>query len=473
MFVDRAEVAVRAGDGGRGAVAFRREKYVPLGGPSGGDGGRGGSVWVRGDTALATLLSLQHRREFRATDGAAGASKKRHGAFGADCEVAVPLGTELRDADTGVSLADVVRPGQRVLVAKGGDGGRGNARFRTSIRQAPRFAERGEPGQQRRLALELRVLADVGLIGMPNAGKSTLLAAVSSARPKIAAYPFTTLEPQLGVVRRGERELVLADIPGLIEGAHAGHGLGSEFLRHVQRCRLLVHVVDGAAVEGRDPAADFETVERELRLHDPALAAAPRVLVGNKADLPAFSAHWESLRAVAGEVVGAFAVSAATATGTEALVDWLLARIAQMPPRYAEEVEPPPTLIQARGLITVRRGGDGVLVIDGPALSRLVRMADLSNPEALDYLLGRLLRMGVPARLRQAGAHPGDTARIEDWVFPVGDDGVPLTADIPADVALDPLGTAAEADDDDPPLQDGPGAAEVATPAGGPPSRRS
>ncbi len=434
MFVDRAEIVVRAGAGGRGAVAFRREKYVPFGGPSGGDGGRGGSVWVRADPALATLLSFQHRRLFQAADGGAGAASNRHGASGSDVEISVPLGTEISDAVSGALLADVVHLERRVPVAQGGAGGRGNARFKTSVRQAPRFAELGEPGEERRLVLELRVLADVGLVGMPNAGKSTLLAAVSAARPKIAAYPFTTLEPQLGVVRRGEREFVMADIPGLIAGAHAGHGLGSEFLRQLQRCRLLLHVVDGAGVEGRDPVEDFRAVECELDLFSPELAMRPRVLVANKSDLDSFAANWDRLRILAG-VEAVLAVSAAGRVGVDGLVDWLLQRLADMPPRYPQgEAAPPEVLVTARGLITATRDADGVYAIRGEAIERLVRMADLDNPEAVDYLLGRMLRLGVPGRLRQAGARVGDRARIGAWTFAVGQGGMPVVEEV-ADTA--------------------------------------
>lgn len=434
MFVDRAELTVRAGNGGRGAVAFRREKYVPMGGPSGGDGGRGGDVWFSGDAGLATLLSLQHRREFTAGDGDAGQSKNRHGRAGGDIDIPVPLGTEIVDVDSGDRLADLLAPGQRVRIAQGGAGGRGNARFASSVRQAPRFAERGAPGEVRRLRLELRVLADVGLLGMPNAGKSTLLGAVSAARPKIGPYPFTTLEPQLGVVRRGDREFVIADIPGLVEGAHTGRGLGSEFLRHVSRCRLLVHVVDAAGSEGRDPVEDFRAVEAELRLHSPELAARPRVLVGNKRDLPGWQEHWDRLQAAADGVSGAFGISAASRQGTDALVEFLFARLAEMPQRYAasapaDEEVPVVVTPAGRGQVSVRREDDGTLRIRGAALERLVRQADLGNPEAVDYLYERMVRMGVPTRLRRAGARPGDAAVIGVWTFRLGERGMPMLED--------------------------------------------
>ena len=444
MFVDQAECLVRAGDGGRGAVAFRREKYVPLGGPSGGDGGRGGDVLLVGDTQLATLLSFKHRRELRAGGGEPGGSQNRHGRDGASLRVPVPLGTVARDADTGAWIGELLADGQEVCAAAGGRGGRGNARFRSSTRQAPRFAERGEAGAVVRLELELRVLADVGLLGMPNAGKSTLLAAVSAARPRIAPYPFTTLEPQLGVVRREDREMVLADIPGLVEGAHTGRGLGNAFLRHVERCRLLVHVVDGAGSEGRDPVADFRLIEAELRLRDPELAARPRVLVANKSDLPAWEAHWPALQALGNELLGVFALSAATGRGTDELVRFLLAQVARLPRRgQAPPEDEAPVVIRAPRRMTVR-GGDGEWEVRDPGLERLVAMADLENPEALDYLLGQMLRAGLPARLRQAGAAPGDVLRIGEWGGRVGEGGVPLAGEEAEEIA----GGAAEDSDD-------------------------
>ncbi len=432
MFVDQAECLVRAGDGGRGAVAFRREKYVPMGGPSGGDGGRGGSVVFVGDVQLATLLSFKHRRDLRAEDGAAGASQNRHGRDGADLRVPVPLGTVVWDAEGEAEIGELLAAGEELVVAAGGQGGRGNARFRNSTHQAPRFAERGEPGRQCRLRLELRVLADVGLLGMPNAGKSTLLAAVSSARPRIAPYPFTTLEPQLGVVRRGEREMVLADIPGLVEGAHAGRGLGNAFLRHVERCRLLAHVVDGAASEGRDPVEDFRLVEAELRARDPELAARPRVLVANKADLPTFASHWPALAAVGSDLAGVFTVSAATGAGTDALVTFLLDQLARLPQRLVAAPDGEgPRVIGAPRRMAVRSAADGAWEVQDAALERLVTMADLENPEARDYLLRQMLRAGLPARLRQAGARPGDTVRVGAWTGGVGEGGLPLTDDDP------------------------------------------
>jgi GTP-binding protein len=319
MFIDRARIQVKAGGGGNGVVAFRREKYVPKGGPSGGDGGRGGDVILRVDPNLNTLLPFRYRRIFRATRGAHGEGSRRSGRGGRDAVVAVPAGTIVLDDASGERVADLVRPGDEVVVARGGAGGRGNAHFATPTRQAPREAEPGQPGEERVLRLELRLIADAGLVGLPNAGKSSLLARISAARPKIADYPFTTTEPMLGVVPLPNTDgIVVADIPGLIEGAHRGAGLGHEFLRHIDRTRVLVHVVDLSAA---DPDAAIEVVARELRQHSPALAARPALFVGNKVDLPEARARAGAFlaeRAARGEP--AVAVSAATGEGIPALV---------------------------------------------------------------------------------------------------------------------------------------------------------
>src|SRR5512135_1129302 len=285
MFFDTAQIQVTAGDGGNGAVAFRREKYVPFGGPSGGDGGHGGSVILVVDPRLSTLSAFQHKTKFAARRGDNGRNKDQTGHSGADLRIPIPPGTVVRDADTGLLVADLTAPGAEVRVARGGRGGRGNARFATSTNQAPRMAENGEPGESRTLMLELKLIADVGIVGLPNAGKSTLLASVSAARPKIADYPFTTLEPYLGVATLDdETTLVLADIPGLIEGASRGAGLGHEFLRHIQRTRVLIHLLDG---ESADPVADYSQINSELALFDPRLAEKPQIVALNKIDQPA------------------------------------------------------------------------------------------------------------------------------------------------------------------------------------------
>ncbi|MHB8731811.1 MAG: GTPase ObgE [bacterium] len=323
MFIDRATIQVKAGGGGNGVVAFRREKYVPKGGPSGGDGGRGGDVILRVDPNLNTLLPFRYRRLFRATRGAHGEGSRRSGRAGRDAIVAVPAGTIVVDAATGDMVADLVRAGDEVVVARGGKGGRGNAHFATPTHRAPRQAEPGVPGEERALRLELRLLADAGLVGLPNAGKSSLLARFSAARPKIADYPFTTTEPMLGVVPLPDTDgIVVADIPGLIEGAHQGAGLGHEFLRHIDRTRVLVHVVDLSAP---DPDGAVATVERELEQHSPALAARPVLMAGNKIDLPEARARSEAF--VAAETARGrpvVVVSAATGEGIPALIAALL-----------------------------------------------------------------------------------------------------------------------------------------------------
>ncbi len=321
MFVDTARIYVKAGDGGKGAVSFRREKYVPAGGPDGGDGGDGGDVIVEADGSMLTLMDFRHRKRYRAENGHPGAGADKHGRNGAGEVVRVPPGTVVRDAATGEVVADLVSPGQSAVVARGGKGGRGNARFATPRRQAPRYAQPGIAGEERWLELELKLLADVGLVGLPNVGKSTLISWMSAARPKIADYPFTTLVPNLGVVDVGDgRSFVVADIPGLIEGAHGGAGLGHEFLRHVERTRVLVHVLDLAAEE-RDPVHDFEVIEDELRLYSPELATRPTVVAANKIDLPQARGRLGRVReALAARGLEVHAISAVTGEGVRELV---------------------------------------------------------------------------------------------------------------------------------------------------------
>src|SRR6266571_1966487 len=323
MFYDHSKIYVKAGDGGDGSIHFRREKFVPYGGPDGGDGGRGGSIYIEADARLNTLIDFRYRQHFKATSGAAGARQKKHGAKGEDLVLRVPCGTVIRESETNELIADLVDDGQRVMVARGGRGGLGNVHFATATHQAPREAQKGEPGEERWLLLELRLIADVGLVGYPNAGKSTLLSVVTAARPKIADYPFTTLAPNLGVVAVGqagsgdEFGFVLADIPGLIEGAAQGVGLGHEFLRHIQRTRLLIHMLDGAAT-GRDPWQDFQAINQELSEYDEQLATRPQIVVLNKMDLPEAQERWPALKAQV-EKAGypVFAISAASHQGTE------------------------------------------------------------------------------------------------------------------------------------------------------------
>ena len=320
MFIDTAEIHVKGGDGGNGCIAFRREKFVPRGGPSGGDGGHGGTVWALADPALNTLYHLRHQSSYRAGRGEHGKGSNRHGKSGEDVVIPLPLGSVVRDAESGEPIAELLSPGERVELAKGGNGGWGNQHFATPTRQAPRFAKPGQPGVEHRLAIELKLLADVAIIGFPNAGKSTLISVISAAKPKIADYPFTTLIPHLGVVAGDDaRTLVVADIPGLIEGAHLGAGLGIRFLKHVERCRLLCHLVD-ASGEGA-ATGDVEVLERELQEFSEEVAARPRVLVASKADAVSDPARVESIRvAAAARGIPFFEVSAVTRKGLDRLV---------------------------------------------------------------------------------------------------------------------------------------------------------
>jgi GTP-binding protein len=333
VFVDEIDITVKGGDGGAGCVSFRREKFVPRGGPDGGDGGDGGSIWLEADPRVATLLDYHYRRHYAAERGQHGQGANRHGRSGADTVLRVPVGTVVSDRDTGERLGDLSAPGQRLCVVRGARGGRGNARFASATNRAPRRADQGRYGESRTIHLELKLLADVGVVGLPNAGKSTLVSRVSAARPKIAEYPFTTLEPALGIVRvDDERTFVIADLPGLVEGAAEGRGLGHRFLRHTERTRVLLHVVDLAPATGRDPVADFETIAAELRAYSPELAARPQVVAGNKAELPDAAPGAERLRRFCAERGLPFhAISAATGQGVAALVRDVAARLDAAP----------------------------------------------------------------------------------------------------------------------------------------------
>jgi GTP-binding protein len=407
-FLDRARVSVKAGDGGKGVISFRREAHVPRGGPDGGDGGKGGDVVLRVDPQLASLGDYRVKRTFAAESGEAGAGKNRSGKKAGDLVLRVPAGTTVKDP-SGAVIADLVEPGEELVAARGGHGGRGNARFVSSTRRAPRIAEDGEPGEARDLDLELRLIADVGLAGLPNAGKSSLLAALTRARPKIAAYPFTTLTPNLGVARLDDRELVIADIPGLIEGASQGAGLGEEFLRHIERTRLVVHVVDTSRP---DPLADIATIDTELAAYGQGLDLHPELVALNKIDIAqareAVPAIVEKLEARGREAV---AVSALTGEG----VDRLNQRIfALCPPRPHLESAPTERRIVFAGSpkdVKVLREGDAFRV-RGDRLERLAAGIDWDSPDASAYFHRLLLRSGVEGKLRSLGIHEGDTVRI-------------------------------------------------------------
>ena len=422
QFVDRARIYVSAGAGGDGCVSFRREKYVPAGGPDGGRGGDGGSVFLEVDPAMSTLLDFRYKNQYKAERGGHGQGGNREGKSAPDLVIKVPPGTVVKDDETGEVLADLVRPSQRLLAARGGKGGRGNAAFATATRRAPSFAEKGEPGEARWLRLELKVIADVGLVGYPNAGKSTLLSVISAAKPKIAPYPFTTLSPNLGVVKvETGKSFVVADIPGLIEGAHAGVGLGHDFLRHVERTRLLVHIVDCSGMEGRDPVDDYRQVREELALFSRNLAERPFIVVGNKLDIPGAEENLQRLEeAVGQDVVG---ISAATGQGVKELVYRIWRTLQQLPSPVQEEpagdeVEVIQIPRSSRRLsdFTVRREEDA-FVVEGEGLELLMERHDLENPDTLRWWLVLLEDIGVIEALRNAGIKDGDTVRIAEWEF--------------------------------------------------------
>ncbi len=418
MFYDTAKIYVKAGDGGNGCVSFRREKYVPEGGPDGGDGGRGGNVVLRADEGLRTLVDFRYQRHYLAGRGQHGMGKNKHGKSGEDLVIRVPAGTVVRDAGTGETLADLVDHGQEVVVARGGRGGWGNARFAGPVNRAPNFAEKGEPGEERWLELELKLLADVGLVGFPNAGKSTLISRVSGARPKIADYPFTTLVPNLGVVDLGEgRNFVLADIPGLIEGAHRGAGLGHQFLRHVERTRLLVHVIDAAGTEGRDPIEDFHVLNRELSLYNPALAQRTQIIAANKMDLPGAEQNLQRLQEALGNQYEIFPVSALTGQGVKPLLYRVAALLSRLPkPQPGQEAAHRVTRVEKEPPFSITRQ-DGLFIVRGQAVERLVAMTDLDNPVALARLQKIFERMGLEKALQRAGACDGSSVQIGKYHF--------------------------------------------------------
>ncbi len=418
---DQATILVKSGAGGSGSASFRREKYVPRGGPDGGDGGRGGHVYLVADEKLNTLLSFREKTRFLARNGGHGSSRKRKGAQGRDAVVRVPPGTVVRTEIDGEAVAvDLDRPGQRLLAARGGKGGLGNVHFTTAARQAPRISELGEPGEERWLQLELKLIADVGLVGFPNAGKSTLLSVISAARPKVAPYPFTTLQPNLGIVEVGYERFIVADVPGLIEGAHQGVGLGFDFLRHVDRTRLLLHLVDAAGVDGRDPLHDFHQINHELRQYHPDLAHRPQIVVLNKLDLPDAQERVEHLRQqLAVPAADLFAISAVTRAGVPALLERMAERLREMPVPQREPLppgEPPltwPLPDVDPDIFTIEHEGEAWRVRGG-RIERLIRMTNFNQPEALDRVQRVLDASGISAAMLNEGVQEGDVVRIAD-----------------------------------------------------------
>ena len=420
MFIDRAKIHIKAGDGGNGKVSFHREKYVSAGGPDGGDGGRGGDVVFIVDEGLRTLIDFKYRSKYAAEAGENGGTGNCSGKSGKELVIKVPPGTIVKDEETGRILADMTKTDQRVIMAKGGRGGKGNQHFATPTRQVPSFAQAGNLGEEYHVGLELKLIADVGLVGFPNAGKSTILSIVSAANPKIADYPFTTLEPNLGVVSLDKgNSFVLADIPGLIEGAHEGVGLGYEFLRHVERTRILLHVVDVAAVDGRDPLSDFETINEELRQYNPKLAERPQVVAANKVDLPEGKENLESFqKAVEAKGYKVFPISAATNGGIKELMFYVAAQLAELPDvgllvdgenevvYTATEKEP----------FTVRKEGN-VYILEGNWVRKVVGSTNFGVYESLQYFHRSLKSKGVIDTLEKLGINEGDTVKIYDIEF--------------------------------------------------------
>lgn len=420
MFVDVVKISIEAGKGGDGAVAFRREKYVPNGGPAGGDGGKGGDIIFKADKNLSTLLEFRYKKVYKAKNGENGGNKRCSGKSGEDLVLYVPFGTLLYDDETGALLADI-SDDDPFIAAKGGNGGFGNQHFATPTRQAPRFAKPGLPGEKYTLRLELKLLADVGLIGYPNVGKSTLLAAVSAARPKIGNYHFTTLTPNLGIVKVSESQsFVMADIPGLIEGADKGAGLGHTFLRHIERCRLLLHMVDVSGSEGRDAVHDFKVIRRQLAGYSPQLAKLPQWVVANKSDAADKSQIEKFQMFIKTLNLPFYQISAVTHEGVAPLIKHLASALESMPPvkRFTPKPQNVRTKTQssAENPCTIEKK-NGVFYIDAPRLIPLLKRADMEDYESLQYFQRRLWDDGIIARLKELNVQEGDLINIGGWEF--------------------------------------------------------
>ncbi|MDR6122213.1 GTPase ObgE [Neobacillus drentensis] len=425
MFVDQTKIYVKGGDGGNGIVAYRREKYVPKGGPAGGDGGKGADVIFEVNEGLRTLMDFRYQRHFKAPRGEHGMSKNQHGRNAKDMLVKVPPGTVIIDAETKEVLADLVEHGQRAIIAKGGRGGRGNSRFATPSNPAPEIAENGEPGQEREVILELKLLADVGLVGYPSVGKSTLLSVVSSARPKIAEYHFTTIVPNLGMVETEDnRSFVMADLPGLIEGAHEGVGLGHQFLRHIERTRVIVHVIDMAATEGRDPFEDYLSINKELEEYNLRLTERPQIIVANKMDIPEAEENLQKFKERLEEDYPIFPISAITRKGLRELLFSIADKIEQTPEfpldheeedtgvhrvLYKHEADPE--------AFYITREPDGSFVISGEKIEKMFKMTNFQTEESVRRFSRQLRTLGVDEALRQRGAKDGDIVKLMEFEF--------------------------------------------------------
>ena len=420
MFVDYVKIIIKSGDGGNGAATFRREKYVAAGGPDGGDGGKGGDVYFEVDPDSNTLIDFRYMKKFKAENGQNGSGSHRFGKSGSDCIVKVPIGTIVKDAESGKVIVDMSKPGQKELILKGGRGGKGNSHFATSTRQAPRFAIDGEKGKEKEIILELKLLADVGLVGYPNVGKSTILSKVTKATPKIADYHFTTIDPNLGVVKTEYGDsFVIADIPGIIEGASDGVGLGLRFLRHVERTRLLLHVIDVASTEGRDPVEDFNKINEELKKYSEKLANRKQIIVANKIDSMQDEENYKKLEKLAKEhSMEIFKISAVTGDGLDTLFNHVSKVLKTLPKEDIVETED-------RVVYTLEDDEDefdveiidGEYVVTGPAVERLMGRVNIGDNESYHYMERMLKKLGIEQTLKDKGVKEGDTVKLLDWVF--------------------------------------------------------
>ena len=420
MFTDYAKITIKSGNGGDGAVTFRREKYVAAGGPDGGDGGRGGSIYFRVDPNANTLIDFRYTKKFKAKNGENGSGGNKYGKAGEDLYINVPIGTIIKDAETGKVVADLSKEGQEELVLKGGRGGKGNSHFATATRQVPRFAQAGEDGEEKEVILELKLLADVGLLGFPNVGKSTFLSLVTEAKPKIANYHFTTIEPNLGVVKtKNGDSFVIADIPGIIEGASEGVGLGIQFLRHVERTRLLLHVIDVSGTEGRNPVHDYYTINNELKKYSEKLSTRKQIIVANKIDIMQDETKYKELEELAKkEGLEIYKISGATGEGIEQLLNRVSEVLKTLPKEDLVEVEEKVvyTLEDDKDDFTVRKEDD-VFIIEGKAINRLMGRINIDDNESMYYFQKSLKNLGVEDELKRQGIKEGDTVKVLNWTF--------------------------------------------------------
>ena len=418
MFIDYAKIIVKAGDGGNGAISFRREKYVAAGGPDGGDGGKGGDIYFEVSPNMNTLVDFRYKKKFKAENGKNGEGGHRYGKSGEDLVVKVPIGTIVKDSETGRVMADLSELNQKQLILSGGRGGKGNSHFATSTRQAPRFAQGGEKGEEKELILELKMLADVGLIGFPNVGKSTFLSVVTDATPKIADYHFTTLEPNLGVVKSDYGDsFVIADIPGIIEGASEGTGLGLKFLRHIERTRLLLHVIDVSGIEGRNPVEDFKTINEELKKYSEKLSKRKQIIVANKIDIMQDESLLNDLEKMAKEkYIEIFKISGATGEGVKELLNRVTEVLKVLPKEDLVDVEDIKKVytLKDEDEFTITKDKD-MYIVDGPAVQRIMRKVNLEDNESMYYFQKCLRELGVNEKLKEAGVKEGDTVKVVDW----------------------------------------------------------